>query len=85
MKGEGGDAMAVLAIFEQPNLDEMAYASLRIIEVCQSEADSQRFFHENPKPNLPPGRPASIASLLRPGGSRFTQPVSFFTPVLSLG
>jgi hypothetical protein len=74
--------MAVLAIFEQPNLDEATYASMleqlmpmlrsatgfmshaggpspaggiRIIEVWQSEADSQRFFDENLKPNLPPG------------------------------
>jgi len=28
---------------------------IRIIEVCQSEADRQRFFDENLKPNLPPG------------------------------
>jgi hypothetical protein len=74
--------MPVLAIFEQPNLDEGAYASMleqltpllraangfishaggpspaggiRIVEIWESEADSQRFFDENLKPNLPPG------------------------------
>lgn len=74
--------MAVLAIFEQPNLDEATYAAMleqlmpllvsakgfmshaggpspaggiRIIEIWDSEADSQRFFTENLKPNLPPG------------------------------
>jgi hypothetical protein len=63
----------------------VAYASLGIIEVCQSEADSQRFFGENLKPNLPPGRPASIVSLLRSGGNRSTQPARFSAPRLSLG
>jgi heme-degrading monooxygenase HmoA len=74
--------MPVLAIFEQPNLDEGTYASMleqlmpllrsangfmshaggpspaggtRIIEIWESEADSQRFFNEHLKPNLPPG------------------------------
>jgi heme-degrading monooxygenase HmoA len=79
--------MAVLAVFEQPNLDEATYAAMleqlmpllatakgfmshaggpspaggiRIVEIWESEADSQRFFDENLKPNLPPGvEPAS--------------------------
>ena len=28
---------------------------IRIIEIWESEADSQKFFNENLKPNLPPG------------------------------
>jgi hypothetical protein len=28
---------------------------VRIIEIWESEADSQKFFNENLKPNLPPG------------------------------
>ena len=28
---------------------------MRIIEIWESEADSQKFFNENLKPNLPPG------------------------------
>ena len=28
---------------------------MRIIEIWESEADSQKFFEENLKPNLPPG------------------------------
>ena len=28
---------------------------LRVIEIWESEADSQKFFNENLKPNLPPG------------------------------
>jgi len=28
---------------------------IRIIEIWKSEADSQKFFNENLKPNLPPG------------------------------
>jgi hypothetical protein len=74
--------MPVLAVFEQPNLDEGTYAALleqlmpllrsatgfvshaggpspaggtRIIEIWESEADSQRFLDEILKPNLPPG------------------------------
>jgi heme-degrading monooxygenase HmoA len=74
--------MPVLAVFEQPNLDESTYAAMleqlmpalrsakgfishaggpspaggtRIIEIWASEADSQKFFDENLKPNLPPG------------------------------
>jgi hypothetical protein len=74
--------MPVLAIFEQPNLDDKAYASMleqltpvlrsakgfmshaggpspaggtRMIEIWESEADSQNFFNENLKPILPPG------------------------------
>lgn len=74
--------MPVLAIFEQPNLDEATYASMleqlmpmlrsakgfmshaggpspaggiRIVEVWESEADSEKFFDENLKPNLPAG------------------------------
>jgi heme-degrading monooxygenase HmoA len=74
--------MPVLAVFEQPNLDEGTYASMleqlmpvlrsakgfmshtggpsppggtRIIEVWESEADSQNFFNQNLKPNLPLG------------------------------
>ena len=74
--------MPVLAIFEQPNLDQATYAAMldqlmpalrsakgfmshaggpspaggiRIIEVWESEADSENFFQENLKPNLPPG------------------------------
>lgn len=74
--------MPVLAIFEQPHLDERTYVSMleqlmplprsakgfishaggpgptggtRIIEIWESEADSQNFFNENLKPNLPPG------------------------------
>jgi hypothetical protein len=80
IKGRG--TMSVLAIFEQPDLDEGTYASMleqlmpllrsakgfmshaggpspaggtRIIEIWESEADSQKFFDENLKPNLPPG------------------------------
>jgi hypothetical protein len=28
---------------------------IRVIEIWESEADSQKFFNENLKPNLPPG------------------------------
>jgi hypothetical protein len=28
---------------------------IRIVEIWESEADSQKFFNENLKPNLPPG------------------------------
>jgi hypothetical protein len=74
--------MPVLAVFEQPNLDERTYIAMleqlrpallaakgfishaggpspaggtRITEIWESEADSQRFFNEILKPNLPPG------------------------------
>ena len=74
--------MPVLAIFEQPNLDERTYSAMleqlapllrsakgfmshaggpspaggtRIVEMWESEADSQNFFNENLRPNLPPG------------------------------
>ena len=73
--------MPVLAIFDQPNLDEATYASMleqmapllrsaqgfishaggpspaggiRIMEICNSEAESLEFFNANLKPNLPP-------------------------------
>jgi hypothetical protein len=74
--------MPVLAIFEQPNLDEKTYSVMleqlmpvlrsakgfishaggpspvggtRIVEVWESEADSQQFLNEVLRPNLPPG------------------------------
>lgn len=34
---------------------------MRLVEIWESEADSQKFFNENLKPNLPPGVAPDLA------------------------
>src|ERR1035438_10811862 len=42
---------------------------MRMIEIWESEADSQKFFNENLKPNLPPGVVPDLDNDVGHGGS----------------